>query len=146
MSGTIDVERLSELVGVTVFDSADEPIGTVHEVFYDVVTIRPLWVGVAAGRPGDSSRVVLPLEAARIDDAGLRLPYTTEHMHGAPPAAGDMGRAQEHKLRAYYGLVRPELEGRPSSSHGARLRKWPQAGPSRSTTDRGSPEPQKRRL
>ncbi len=108
MRSTIDVHRLRELRGIMVFDSAHEPIGTVEEIFYDEATTRPLWVGVAADRSGNS-RMLLPLEAASIGDCGLTLPYTKEYVRRAPAVVGDIGRAGEQDLRAYYGLTPRDL-------------------------------------
>jgi PRC-barrel domain len=125
MRSTIDVHRLSDLCGTTVFDSADEPIGTVEEIFYDGATIRPVWVGVSAGASGDG-RMLVPMETALIGDGGLTLPYTEHHMRGAPPAAGTIGRACEQELRAYYGLPDGDSPSRRSLSDGARLRRWPE--------------------
>ena len=47
MQSTVDIDRLRELLGVMVFDSAHEPVGTVKEVFYDDATTVPSWLGVA---------------------------------------------------------------------------------------------------
>ncbi len=87
-----------------VFDSAHEPIGTVDEIVYDEATTRPLWVGVTGDSSGDR-RMLVPLEGAAIGDGGLVLPYTEELVHRAPPVDGDIGRRQEHELRAHYGLT-----------------------------------------
>jgi hypothetical protein len=110
MRSTIDVDLLRELRGIMVFDSAHESIGTIEEIFYDEATTRPLWVGVAADRPG-TSRMLLPLEAASIGDGGLTLRYTKEYVRRAPLVAGDIGRAGDQELRAYYGLTPRDLSG-----------------------------------
>ena len=110
MRSTIDVDRLRELRGVMIFDSADDSIGTIDEIFYDEATTRPLWVGVAADRPG-TSRMLLPLEAASIGDGGLTLPYTKEYVRRAPAGAGGIGRLRERQLRAYYGLAPRDPSG-----------------------------------
>lgn len=104
MQSTVDIHRLREFLGVTVFDSAHEPIGTVEEVFYDEATTRPLWFGVAAA-PSEDSRVVLPFESALIGDGGLTFPYTKDFVRRAPAVAGDIGGVPEQELRAYYGLT-----------------------------------------
>ena len=110
MSSTIDVHRLLELRGVMVFDSAQDSIGPIEEIFYDEATTRPLWVGVAAD-PSGARRMLLPLEAASIGDLGLTLPYTREYIRRAPTVAGDIARGWEQELRAYYGLAPRDLRG-----------------------------------
>ncbi len=125
MRSTIDVHRLSDLCGTTVFDSSNDPIGTVEEIFYDEATIRPVWVGVAAGASADK-RVLVPMETALVGNGGLTLPYTEQHMRGAPSAAGTIGRAYEQGLRAYYGLPDGNSRSRRSISDGPRLGRWPE--------------------
>ncbi len=114
MEGATDVGRLGDLLGIEVFDSEHQPIGTVEKIFYDEETTRPLWVDVAAGRgphavrpaadqPGES-HMLLPLQAASVDERGLTLAYTTKYVRHAPAAAGDIGRWLQ-ELHAYYGLT-----------------------------------------
>lgn len=110
MQSTVDIHRLRELLGVMVFDSAHEPVGTVEEVFYDEATTRPLWVGVASA-PSATRRVLLPLESALIGDGGLTVPYTKDYVRRAPAVAGDIGRAREQELRTYYGLTPRDSSG-----------------------------------
>ncbi len=102
MQSTNDA-RLRELLGILVFDSEHEPIGTVEEIFYDEATTRPLWVGVAAYRSGNG-HMLLPLETASIGERGLTLAYTTNYVRHAPAVAGDIGRWLQ-ELHAYYGLT-----------------------------------------
>jgi len=103
MQSTVDIDRLRQLLGVMVFDSAYEPVGTVKEVLYDEATTMPSWLGVAVA-PSATSRVLLPFESALIGAGGLTFPYTKDFMRRAPMAAGDTGGAREEELRAYYGL------------------------------------------
>lgn len=103
MQSTVEIHRLRELLGVMVFDSAREPVGTVEVVFYDEATTRPLWVGVAAA-PSATDRLLLPLESALIGDGGLMVPYTKDYVRRAPTVAGDIGGVREQELRAHYGL------------------------------------------
>jgi hypothetical protein len=110
MQSTLDIDRLRELLGVMVFDSAHEPVGTVNEVFYDEATTRPSWLGVAVA-PSATSRILVPLESALIGGGGLTFPYTKDFMRRAPSVAGDLGGAQEEELRAYYRLSPLESSG-----------------------------------
>jgi len=112
MLSTSNDHRLRDLLGITVFDSEHEPIGTVIEIFYDEATTRPVWVRVAADQSGNS-RMLLPLEGASIGDRGLTLPYTTKYVRRAPAVAGDIGRWLQ-ELRAYYGLTAGNSSGNPS--------------------------------
>lgn len=110
MQSTVDIDRLRELLGVMVFDSAHEPVGTVKEIFYDEATTAPSWLGVAVA-PSATSRVLVPLESALIGGGGLTFPYTKDFMRRATVAAGDLGGAREEELRAYYGLSPLESSG-----------------------------------
>lgn len=110
MQTTVDIHRLRELLGVMVFDSAHEPVGTVKEVFYDEATTVPSWLGVAVA-PSATSRVLLPLESALIGGGGLTFPYTKDFMRRAPAAAEGIEGLREAELRAYYGLTPLESSG-----------------------------------
>lgn len=110
MQSTVDIDRLRELLGVMVFDSAHEPVGTVKEVFYDEATTVPSWLGVAVA-PSASSRVLVPLESALLGGGGLTFPYTKDFMRRAPAVPGDLEGAREAELRAYYGLSPLESSG-----------------------------------
>ncbi len=93
-SGTIDVHQLRDLLGIMVFDSEHEPIGTVEEIFYGEATTGPLWVGVATDRSGNS-RMRLPLAGGTVGNGGLTLAYTTKYVPPAGAVAGDIGRARD---------------------------------------------------
>jgi len=110
MQITVDIDRLRQLLGVMVFDSAHEPVGTVKEVFYDEATTVPSWLGVAVA-PSATSRVLVPLESALLGSGGLAFPYTKDFMRRAPAVAGNLGGAREEELRAYYGLSPLESSG-----------------------------------
>ena len=103
MQSTVGIDQLRELLGLMVFDSANEPVGTVKEVVYEEATNWPVWIGVAAA-PSATSRIVLPLEPALIGGAGLTFPYTKDFMRRAPTVRGELRGELEDKLRAYYGL------------------------------------------
>ena len=43
------IERLGELRGSPVYDSAGEKIGKVEEIYYDMETRQPEWLGIGTG-------------------------------------------------------------------------------------------------
>ena len=90
------------LPGVTVFDPADEEIGTVAEVYLDGGDPQPAWAAVE--RQG--YRVLVPLDGARRDADGLRVRYDRTVVEEAPEPAGDhLGADLRRALRAHYGLT-----------------------------------------
>ena len=65
MQSTVGIDQLRELLGLMVFDSANEPVGTVKEVVYEEATNWPVWIGVAAA-PSATSRIVTAVRSIRI--------------------------------------------------------------------------------
>lgn len=110
MQSTVAIDQLREFLGLMVFDSANEPVGSVKEVLYEEATNWPLWIGVGAA-PSATSRILLPLESALIGGAGLTFPFTKDFMRRAPVVRGDFGGAQKQELRVYYGLSPREPSG-----------------------------------
>ncbi|HEY7196490.1 MAG TPA: PRC-barrel domain-containing protein [Gaiellaceae bacterium] len=125
-------DKLRDLVGHEVTASDGEKVGYVDLAFVDDETGRPEWLGVWNGYPG-GTRHLVPIQGVAHDDGEIRLPWTKEHVEGAPAYNEEderglfddepsFGISQEKEDRAYahYGLERPSV-GR---AEGARLRVW----------------------
>jgi uncharacterized protein (TIGR02271 family) len=143
----LTVDRLSQLRGVDVYDSAGEKIGEVEEIFYDESTNRAEWIGIGTGFLG-TKRVLVPVQGADITDDGVTVRYSKEQVKGSPDIDSDeINERTEQDLYAYYGLggagreVRDEdasitrseeelrVGKREVEAGRARLRKWVETEP-----------------
>jgi uncharacterized protein (TIGR02271 family) len=119
----IPAERVAEIQGTPVYDMGGQKIGSVDEVFLDNDTGKPEWLGIGAGLLS-SSRVLVPVHAARFEGDAIAVPYTKEQVKGSPEIKGDeLSQQTEQELYAYYGLDYSETrsdsglpEGAPSTS------------------------------
>ena len=150
---TLTIDRLAELRGAPVYDSAGDKIGKIDEIFYDYETNDPEWIGLGTGLIG-SKRVLVPVRDARAEGEGVAVPYTKDHVKGAPDIDGDeISHETEQELYAYYSgagytggdadtdaptaregaVTRHEEElqvgKRPVETGRARLRKWVETEP-----------------
>ncbi|MEU2082819.1 PRC-barrel domain-containing protein [Streptomyces albus] len=95
------------LIGRKAYDSQGVKVGTVDEVYLDDATGAPEW---AALRTGLFSRdAFVPLEPARLDEKGLRIPFERELIRGAPDfgVGRHLSPRQELQLYRHYGLDVP---------------------------------------
>jgi uncharacterized protein (TIGR02271 family) len=141
------MDHLQELRGAPVFDSSADQIGKVEEIFYDVESNKPEWIGLGTGFFG-TKRVLVPVQGAQIQNDGVAVPYDKEHVKGAPDLDDDeISHDTERDLYAYYNLgtaapgtnargqsvTRHEEElavGKETVETGrARLRKWVETEP-----------------
>jgi uncharacterized protein (TIGR02271 family) len=145
--------RLDEMRGAPVYDSTGDKIGKVEEIFYDMQSRVPEWVGIGTGVFG-TKRVLVPVEGAQVTEDGLLVAYDKEHVKDSPDIDDEEISAEcEAELRAYYALqngssqsaasraavdedpaiTRSEEEiqvGKRSEQAGtARLRKWVETEP-----------------
>ena len=104
MQDAMSIERLTELRGTAVYDSAGDKIGEVEEIFYDEDTNRPEWIGIGTGFFG-SKRVLVPVEGASYEERGLTVPYAKDQVKEAPDIDSDeISHDTERELYAYYSL------------------------------------------
>ena len=93
-----------EWLGNAVVDRNGEPLGTVADVYVDDDTGEPEWLLVTA--PGGSGGTFVPVAGA--DDVGDRIevPFTSDHVAGAPGAGADgvLSPEEEQAIYAHYGL------------------------------------------
>jgi uncharacterized protein (TIGR02271 family) len=107
MPDAMTMERVSEARGAPVFDSAGEEIGAVEEIFHDIHTDQPEWVGVGTGFFG-TKRVLVPLESAELREDGLHVPYPKDYVKDSPDIdSEEISEETEQELYTYYQLTAP---------------------------------------
>ena len=98
------LERLHELRGAPVYDSAGEKIGEVEEIFYDQDTNRPEWIGIGTGFLG-TKRVLVPTAGASAAGDGVTVRYDKDKVKDSPDIdSDDISAETERELYSYYGL------------------------------------------
>ena len=96
--------RLDEMRGAPVYDSTGDKIGKVEEIFYDMQSRVPEWVGIGTGVFG-TKRVLVPVEGAQVAEDGLLVAYDKDHVKDSPDIDDDeISPECESELRAYYSL------------------------------------------
>jgi uncharacterized protein (TIGR02271 family) len=107
----MQLDQLQELEGAPVYDEMGDQIGKVDEVFVDVQSQEPEWIGLGTGFFG-TKRVLVPVEGAQLQGEGVSVPYAKEHVKGAPDIDDDQVSPEtERDLYAYYGLAGGDSSG-----------------------------------
>ncbi len=98
-------EDLLTTRGETVIDQEGKKIGTVEDIYIDRETDRAEWALVNTGLFGTKSSFV-PLARATKEGDSLVVPYSKDHVSGAPKmdTDGELSQQEEAELYAYYGL------------------------------------------
>jgi uncharacterized protein (TIGR02271 family) len=100
----MQMDQLQGIEGAPVYDEVGEQIGKVEEVFVDVDSRQPEWIGLGTGFLG-TKRVLVPVQGAQLQGDGLSVPYAKEHVKDAPDLDGDqISPDTERELYAFYGL------------------------------------------
>jgi uncharacterized protein (TIGR02271 family) len=116
MQQSLTVDRLAQMHGEAVYDTNGDKIGKVDEIFYDLDTREPEWIGIGTGFFG-SKRVLVPVEGASATDDGISVPYDKSVVKDSPDIDGDeISDATERDLYAYYGI---ESRGAASTGDGS---------------------------
>jgi uncharacterized protein (TIGR02271 family) len=91
--------------GQDLYDSSNDKIGTIEEIYLDAETNEPEWALVNTGLFGTKSTFV-PLEQARDEGGSLQVPYEKSHIKDAPKvdADGQLSQQEEAELYRHYGL------------------------------------------
>ena len=104
MQNEMTLDRLSEVRGLPVYDSQNDKIGNVEEIFYDEGTDQPEWIGIGTGFFG-TKRVLVPVQGARLDNDGYYVNYTKAQVKDAPDVDSDeISQDLERELYSYYGI------------------------------------------
>ena len=86
------------------YDQAGEQIGKVEEIFVDVDSRQPEWIGLGTGFLG-TKRVLVPVQGVELQGDGVSVPYAKDHVKESPDLDGDqISPETERDLHAYYGL------------------------------------------
>jgi uncharacterized protein (TIGR02271 family) len=119
---SFSMDQLTDMRGMTVYDSAGEKIGQVEEIFYDEETNRPEWIGIGTGFFG-TKRVLVPVEGASQSGDGLTVRYSKEQVKDSPDIDSDeLSQATEQELYSYYGLGYSERRSETGLPEGGRGR------------------------
>ena len=104
MQNEMTIDRLSEMRGQPVYDSAGEKIGTVEEIFYDQDTDQPEWIGIGTGFFG-TKRVLVPVAGASSTSEGVTVQYAKDQVKDSPDIDSDeISEQTERELYTHYGL------------------------------------------
>jgi uncharacterized protein (TIGR02271 family) len=104
LQSTITAEQILELRGTPVYASDGDKIGHVEEVFVDVDTEAPEWIGIGTGFFG-TKRVLVPAAGASLDPDAVTVPYAKDQVKDSPDIDSDeISQETERELYSYYGL------------------------------------------
>jgi sporulation protein YlmC with PRC-barrel domain len=96
-----DVERLQ---GLEVVDAKGDKLGKLEDVYHDIDTGQPEWLGVGTGFLHNKRRVV-PAATAELAGDEVRVPYEKGMVKDSPDVDGEeIPPDQERELFAYYGV------------------------------------------
>jgi hypothetical protein len=100
-----------EWIGENVYDSDDQKIGSIEDIFYDTQSRRPEWMAVKTGLFGMKRSFVPMMSATTYTDGDgemcLRVPLTKAQVKDAPqidPDGDALEPAEEQRLYQHYGL------------------------------------------
>lgn len=117
---TVSIEQFERVRGADVYSQDGEKIGSVEQVFVDMETRRPEWIGLGAGFFG-TKRVLVPVEGASLSDDEVKVPYAKDHVNDSPDIESDeIDQETERALYAHYGLGYSERRsetGLPEGGH-----------------------------
>lgn len=128
MTDTLTMDQLTAAQGQPVYSQDGEKIGKVEEIFHDIDTNQPEWIGVGTGM-FSSKRVLVPVKGAEMRDDGFYVPYSKDHVSNSPDVDSDeISQETEAQLYSYYGIE----YGEQRSESGL-----PESGPETTTPDAG---------
>jgi hypothetical protein len=112
-----DLDTVLGWRGKTVLDRDGEKVGTLGDLYLDRETDRPAYAGVKTGLFKTRESIV-PLAGARDVDGDVRLPFSADHIKGAPNVDPDVALTDEEEeaVHSHYGepaeaeVVRSEEE------------------------------------
>src|SRR3954447_24815679 len=103
--GSISQFDYRDLQGRTVYGSDGEKIGKIADLYDDDSGGAPVFATVHTGMFGSNTTFV-PMTQAELRDNDVVVPYTKEHVKGAPSIQADaeVSPQEEQEIFAYYGL------------------------------------------
>src|SRR4051794_32169581 len=104
MQQSLTVDRLAQMRGEPVYDANGDKIGKVDEIFYDLDSRQPEWIGIGTGFFG-TRRVLVPVYGALATEDGITVPYDKSVVKEPPDIDGDeISNDTEQDLYHYYGI------------------------------------------
>jgi sporulation protein YlmC with PRC-barrel domain len=101
------LDRYQDLHGQPVFGAEGEKIGAAEEVYYDIDTGEPEWLGIGTGFLR-TKRVVVPLGSATLTAEGITVPFTKDQVKDSPEVGeGAIPWETEDELCRHYGIAHP---------------------------------------
>ena len=98
------MEKFQQIQGADVYSSDDEKIGKVEELFTDIDTGKPEWIGVGTGI-FRTKRVLVPVQGATWTGDAMRVPFTKQQIQDSPDIDGsEIGQETEDVLARHYGM------------------------------------------
>jgi hypothetical protein len=105
------IEDISSLPGRKVLDQDETPLGEVKAIFATEDGF-PMWIEIESklGLFG-KEMAIIPLARIKEEREDLRVPYSKDHVLGAPKAEDDCISAErDQELRGYYGIGAADQE------------------------------------
>jgi uncharacterized protein (TIGR02271 family) len=104
-------QSIAEWRGQQLLDSDGERIGAIEEIYIDSRTEQPEWALVKTGLFGGKGTFV-PLQQARPEADGVRVPFDKAHVKDAPNVEpdGELSHSEERTLYEHYGVDYGESE------------------------------------
>ncbi len=104
MASSMTMDQVRDLQGSTVYAQDGSKIGSVEEIFYDVDTNAPEWIGLGTGF-FSSKRVLVPVVGASTTSDGVTVPYSKDMVKDSPDVSGDeISEDMERQIYSYYGI------------------------------------------
>src|SRR5688572_3611030 len=117
---TLSIEQFERVRGADVYSQEGEKIGSVEQVYVDMETRRPEWIGLGAGFFG-TKRVLVPVEGMSISEDEITVPYAKNHVKDSPDIEADeIDQETERALYAHYGLGYSERRSETGLPEGGR--------------------------
>ena len=114
MQSPVTMEQLAGARGLPVYSQEGEKIGKVEEIFYDIDTNQPEWIGLGTGGFFGTKRALVPTAGASLAGDSVTVPYSKDQVKNSPDIdADEISQETEQELYTYYGLSYSEA---PSAS------------------------------
>jgi hypothetical protein len=144
---TAPIEDVSSLPGKKVIDQQESTIGKITEIYAMDGDGHPMWVAVDASFGGDKRSLLIPLARLKDEQGDLLVPYSKDHLSGAPEVDTSDGVSEEadRELRGFYGIGLGDQELRDDNKSYATL--VPEEGAAKQVEDASeleTPDPDKR--
>ncbi len=98
------LDQVKSMQGKPVYASDGDKVGTVEDVYQDVASGQPEWIGVGTGLFG-RKHVLVPVATVNLEGDRVRLPYGKDKVGDAPDVDQDeISEEIERRLCEYYGV------------------------------------------